>query len=131
MTASSSISTNIGALDEQALARLRELDPGGANRLLERVANTFLNSTQQLMPQLESVRTGRPDLASLRRVAHTLKSSSASIGALAMSRRCAEMELLAHSGQVEALPALLDALASDWAAVHAALTAILAEQRSE
>lgn len=131
MTDSSSISTEIGALDDQALAKLRELDPTGANRLLERVASAFLSSAKDLIPQLEAVQDGSPDMTTIRRVAHTLKSSCASIGALAMSRRCAEIEQLAHLGQTQALPALVDGLTSDWTEVHAALTMILAESRSE
>lgn len=131
MTDSSSISTKIGALDDQALAKLRELDPTGANRLLERVASAFLSSAQDLMPQLESVRSENPDMITIRRIAHTLKSSCASIGALAMSHRCAEIEQLAHQGRAQPLPALVDGLASDWTKVHAALTKILAEPRSE
>lgn len=118
-------------MDAQALARLSELDPTGANRLLERVATAFLNSAASLMPQLQSALHGAPDMETIRRVAHTLKSSSASIGALAMSGRCAEIEQLAHQGRSESLPLALDGLESDWAMVHAALSAILAESASE
>jgi hypothetical protein len=131
MTDSSSMPRGTGTLDDQALAKLRELDPTGANRLLERVANAFLSSTPELLAQLESVRNDSPDMATIRRVAHTLKSSCANIGALAMSRRCAEIEQLAHQGQAQPLAALLDGLGSDWTEVHEALTNLLAEPRPE
>ena len=36
-------------LDEQALARLRELDPGGNNHLLERVVGAFLKALEEAM----------------------------------------------------------------------------------
>ncbi len=40
-------------LDAAALAQLRELDPTGANRLLERVVQAFDASLARLLPQLQ------------------------------------------------------------------------------
>lgn len=78
-------------LDAEALARLTALDPSGENRLLERVLNAFQGSAVRLLSQLETGRTGA-DWNAVRLVAHTLKSSSASIGALALSSLCAQVE---------------------------------------
>ncbi|MBT9456413.1 MAG: response regulator [Burkholderiaceae bacterium] len=114
-------------LDAHALDRLRELDPSGNNRLLARVATAFLASLDRLMPELQAARTEVPNLAAIRHVAHTLKSSSASIGALDLSRRCAEIEQLARDGQVEGLEALLDGMQSDVEYVRLALQALLSE----
>ena len=84
-------------LDAQALQRLRDLDPGGQNQLVERVFKAFDNSIGRLLPQLdEAVRAG--DLMALRHVTHTLKSSSASIGALKLSRLCADTEAQVRQG---------------------------------
>nr|WP_316640367.1 response regulator [uncultured Roseateles sp.] len=112
-------------LDAHALDRLRELDPSGNNRLLARVAAAFIGSLDRLMPDLQAARTEVPNLAAIRHVAHTLKSSSASIGALDLSRRCAEIEQLARDGQVEGLEALLDGMQSDVEHVRLALHALL------
>jgi len=116
-------------LDAHALDRLRELDPNGNNRLLARVATAFLGSLDRLMPDLQAARTEVPNLAAIRHVAHTLKSSSASIGALDLSRRCAEIEQLARDGQVEGLEALLDGMQSDVEHVRLALQALLSESQ--
>jgi two-component system sensor histidine kinase/response regulator len=90
--ASSTPSTDsFAALDADALKRLRELDPRGDNRLLERVAKAFETSVSRLMPQLEEA-CKVSDLSAISHVAHTLKSSSASIGALKLSQMCAEIE---------------------------------------
>ena len=78
-------------LDAEALERLTALDPSGENRLLERVLNAFQGSAARLVPQLEVGRAGA-DWNAVRLVAHTLKSSSASIGALALSALCAQVE---------------------------------------
>jgi HPt (histidine-containing phosphotransfer) domain-containing protein len=78
-------------LDAEALGRLMALDPAGENRLLERVLNAFQGSAVRLVPQLEAGRAGA-DWNAVRLVAHTLKSSSASIGALGLSALCAQVE---------------------------------------
>ena len=94
-------------LDEEALERLRELDPGGRNRLLERVLRAFESSIGRLGPQLAEARQ-RNDREGIRQVVHTLKSSSASIGALRLSRLCAEIEAAVRQEAPEGLAALLD-----------------------
>jgi HPt (histidine-containing phosphotransfer) domain-containing protein len=94
-------------LDEEALQRLRELDPGGRNHLLERVLRAFETSVLRLGPQLVAARQ-RNDMQGIRHVVHTLKSSSASIGALHLSRLCAEIEAAVRQAAPEGLSALLD-----------------------
>ena len=96
-------------LSEQALDRLRELDPTGQGRLLDRVFAAFESSAAKLMPQLDQAQAAQ-DLGGIRFVAHTLKSSSASIGALRLSRRCAHIEDMVNHHASDALPAELDAM---------------------
>ena len=96
-------------LDAQALARLRELDPGGRTGLLERVLRAFEVSVGRLVPQLEQGRASG-DLQAVAHVAHTLKSSSASIGALELSRLCADCERRVRESRADGLDAVLDAL---------------------
>lgn len=99
------------ALDAGVLARLRELDPSGATRLVERVMQTFESSAARLRAQLESAR-GAADRTSMRFVAHTLKSASAGIGALELSHLCAKAEaaVLGGSSDSVAIDAALDAM---------------------
>ena len=78
-------------LDAAALAGLRALDPVGNNRLLERVLVAFEASTSRLMPQLLDAHR-RGDLQGVRYVAHTLKSSAASVGGVRLSGICADLE---------------------------------------
>ena len=79
-------------LDPEAVHRLRELDPTGGNKLLERVVNAFSSSLDRLLPDLARARAGAElDLTVVRHVSHTLKSSSASLGAMALSQRCADI----------------------------------------
>ncbi len=113
-------------LDPEAIRRLRELDPSGGNKLLERVVNAFSNSLDRLLPDLARAREGdAPDLAVVRHVSHTLKSSSASLGAMALSARCAAVETMARDGQVQGLSQQLDAMLQDIQQVRTALAALL------
>ena len=78
-------------LDAVALGRLMALDPNDESQLIERVMKAFQTSAVRLTAQLDDA---QQDAAreTLRRVAHTLKSSSASIGALDLSLLCARLE---------------------------------------
>lgn len=109
------------ALDSEALARLEELDPQGTLRLLERVFTAFEASAARLLPQLAQARAAG-DPKGIRHVAHTFKSSSASIGALKLSALCVEVEAMSQSiGPGAALDERMDALCAELEIVRAAL----------
>ena len=107
-------------LDPAALQRLHDLDPSGASRLVERVFKAFEDSIGRLRPQLLDAQA-RDDAAGVRHVAHTLKSSSASIGAIKLSGLCAEIETMTRDGQTDGLPGRIDELCAEIDAVLAAL----------
>ena len=101
-------------------------DPGGDNKLLERVVAAFSSSLDRLLPDLARAREGDAiDFTVVRHVSHTLKSSSASLGATALSARCADIESLAREGHSEGLPEQLDAMLQDIQQVRAALAALI------
>lgn len=116
------------ALDPEALQRLRELDPSGSSKLMERVVKAFDGSVARLLPQLRQAQAVG-DAAGIRQVAHTLKSSSASIGAVKLSQLCAEMEALAREGRTDGMPERIAALATETAAVLEALKHTLDSSR--
>ena len=127
MTAETSVPPTHDAdlLDAPAIARLRELDPDGANKLMERVVAAYMKSLERLLPDLAAARVGELNLTVVRHVSHTLKSSSASLGALALAQRCGEIETMARNGQIDGLDVLLDAMLIDIAKVRVALLALL------
>lgn len=109
-----------GLLDEQALARLHELDPTGKAGLVARVLAAYTRSLASLLEQLAIAR-GAADAQGQRHVAHTLKSSSASVGALKLSERCADIERRLREGVTEGLDDRLDDLRAEGERVLAAL----------
>ncbi len=112
-------------LDPQALAALQRLDPGGQARLLQRVFDTYRASLARLLAQLDDAER-RADAAAMRFVVHTLKSSSASVGALDLSRLCAEAEQALREGGLGALAGRLERLRVEARRVDLAATRLLA-----
>jgi len=101
-----------GLLDATALARLRELDPGGKAGLLNRVLQAYTQSLERMLAQWRAARSAG-DASAMRQVAHTLKSSSASVGALGLSTLCAEVEARLRDGRMEGLETQLDMLTAE------------------
>lgn len=79
------------ALDAAALGRLRELDPDGSRGLLPRILSVYETSLVRAIGQLRGG-TGAGRARLICELAHTLKSSSASVGATALSELCAQIE---------------------------------------
>ena len=116
----------VALLDAASLAALHQLDPSGANLLVPRVMTLYRSSLARLLGQLTLARE-RDDVAALRLVTHTLKSSSASVGALALSVLCAQAERAVRDGRLQDLPPLLDQLESEAVRVDAAVLQLLCD----
>ena len=112
-------------LDAGALDRMRELDPTGHGRVVERVLQAFEGSVRRLAPELRTA-AGAGDRVAVGHVAHTLKSSSASIGALRLSHLCAALEADIRDGSPVDLAARADALATELDAVLGSLRTVAA-----
>lgn len=117
-------STPLATLDAAALARLRELDPDGRHGVLTRVLAAFETSLARMLVQLRAeLHSGDPGIVVA--VAHTLKSSSASVGALALAASCAAIERRLRSGAPGDLNAEVERLVNDGEAALRAVGAML------
>jgi CheY-like chemotaxis protein len=112
-------------LDEVMINRLR-----AAHRpLLGRLIETYLSYAPKAVAQLSALLLAA-DAKGLKTSAHSLKSSSANVGALALSAHCRELEGIAKA---EAMPldprceGLVRAIEAEFARVVAALEALRAE----
>ncbi len=79
------------ALDAGAIARLRELDPSGERGVVKLILATYETALVKARAEL-GAQIGDADPKTVFVIAHTLKSSSASVGALDLSGICAEIE---------------------------------------
>lgn len=108
-----------GTLDEAGLARLAE-DLGGEDALDE-VVSAFLADADRLAAHLRGGEEAGE--RSFVRALHTLRSSSAMLGAHRLSRLCREAEDAARAGDVAGararVPQVLDELARAAAALRA------------
>ena len=113
-------------LDEVSLQRLHELDPQGVNRVVERVLRAFETSLNRLLPQAAAALV-QGDHDTVRHVVHTLKSSSASVGALDLSRCCSEIENRLRLQQIDGLAERLARLNAEGERVLLAVRGLLHE----
>ena len=112
-------------LDAACLAELRSLDPDGQAQLVKRVLATYQTSLVRLVDQLHQARA-QAQWEQVLRVAHTLKSSSASIGALAFAGLCADIERLLRAGDHAGAAPALDRFDTEAARVAVAVRDALA-----
>jgi len=108
--------------DTQAIARLRKF--GSDTLLFEMIDLTIAGARSRLDAARQAIADG--DLETARAGFHSLKSTSAQMGAMAMGDLCERGEQLSGIGDVGALTALLPELDSEYQAMHAWLTDIRA-----
>ena len=88
-------------LDMSVIDRIREMEQRGAARLLERLIDTYTTTATKLMTDAERAMAQR-DPVMLRHAVHTLKSSSANVGATALSLCFGTLEVHARDGNTQA-----------------------------
>ncbi len=87
------------AVDPEALSAFARELGGAAAEVVAEIVETYLQDTPELIRQMrEAVRAA--DAGALDRAAHTLKSSSATVGAMTLSSRCRAIEEQARGGRV-------------------------------
>lgn len=112
-------------LDAAAMTQLQALDPTGRGEFVRRVLLAFESSSARLLQQLEVARAAT-DRPAMRLVAHTLKSSSAAIGAPRLSQLCAAAEKAIRLGTPD-LDSQLDALQVELDEILTIVTRMLKE----
>ncbi len=111
-------------LDANVLARLQELDPDGRHHVLHRVLEAFETSLVRMLAQL-GPQAPAPQPLDVSRMAHTLKSSAASVGALTLSQRCAEIEKKRRDGDAVGIEADVAVMVAEAESALVAVRAIL------
>lgn len=107
-------------LDEEVLDELRASVEGDRAFVVELV-EAYLSDGATHVAEVEAA-VSAGDAAALVRPAHTLKSSSATVGALRLAGLARELEVLARSGAMDArAPERLPPLREAWEAAAAAL----------
>jgi len=114
--------TRAAAIDMKALDNIRALQQPGAPDLLEKIVTLFLDDAPRLVRSMrDAIAAG--DGGALQHAAHTLKSDSATLGALELSELCKQTETQARAGCLADADHWIDRIEDEYARVRAALPA--------
>ena len=114
------VESGLETLDEMVLQALRDMAGVADSEFLTEMIDSYLEDAVQLL-QAVSAAVAQEDAFSLKQAAHTLKSTSAALGAMALSKLCSKLEAMAHSGIIENAPPLVLRTETEFAKVQAAL----------
>lgn len=110
-------------IDSSAITNLITILGKDAVNLLPQLINVYIDDAGRLQAAAEdAIKKDRRD--DLRRAAHTLKSTSANLGATALSSLCNELEMLARSGEIHGSEELLSKIKTEFERVRADLRKI-------
>jgi HPt (histidine-containing phosphotransfer) domain-containing protein len=115
---------NDPVLDLPTLDRLAELDASGTRHVVSRVLCTYERALEKALAELQEAAQVN-DMSALGRVAHTLRSSSASVGALRLAGLCAGLEHAIRQGSGVDVSASCSALSSECCKVVVAVRQLL------
>ena len=108
-------------IDQSTFAGLLD-SLGGDVDFLNELVDAYLASSPELISSMQqAIATG--DAPALQRAAHSLKTGSASFGALAFAARCKELEELAKTGALDGADPKVAALEAGYDQVATALQA--------
>lgn len=111
-------------IDWQQLDSLRSIDPHGKTGIVGRAIGLFIDNAPKLIDEIRGFGSER-DLTEVRRAAHSLKSSSASLGATIVAGLSKTIEQAAAQGDFEIIDATVGSLESEyWRAASALRTAV-------
>ena len=120
---SSSLAPNLQPLvsiDSKALQALRDMAGENASEMLAAVIDSYLEDAPKLLQTINTA-ISQEQAAALRQAAHTLKSTSATLGATTLSQLLAELEAKGRAGTLEGALQRLPQLAAEYERVQAAL----------
>ena len=115
-------------LEQETLERIRALQRPGKPNVLSKIINLYLENSPGLIETVrKSVEQG--DGAALCEAAHSLKSSSANLGAVSMAAVCKKLEDMGRDGRTDAAKALIGRIESEYKSVSTALADELERMR--
>jgi signal transduction histidine kinase/CheY-like chemotaxis protein len=109
-------------IDPEVLEELRSILGTEVDRLIE----VFLDDTPRLIAALEAAAVG-PDYEMLRNASHTLKSSSANLGAMSLSNAAKKLELATRTQTLERPAVAVALIANEFARARQALRANMSQ----
>ncbi len=100
---------NLEKLNSNTINNIRALQREGAPDILEKIVGLYLDNSSNIIVEIQQSVEQR-DAKRIRSATHSLKSSSANLGADGLAELCKEMELLGKNNQLEGIDQKLDEL---------------------
>jgi signal transduction histidine kinase/CheY-like chemotaxis protein len=110
----------LSPVDHNVLSALRNLQMEGKPNILERIIRAYIASSESLIAELRYALAGN-NLEALQNAAHSLKSSSANVGAITLSEICRELEMNCMKNTLESTTDLVSAMESEYLLVKVEL----------
>ncbi len=111
-------------INRHALDNIRALSKDRGEALVHKVVAAYVDDTPQHLRTLRRAIDGL-DSGNLRKIAHSLKSSSANVGAETLAQMCKDMETLGRTETTEGAATILTDMEHEFQAVRHSLSAIL------
>ncbi|MDX2495410.1 MAG: response regulator [Desulfuromusa sp.] len=105
--------TESDVINQKALENIRALQSEGAENILNKIINLFLDDTPKQLEKLHQALHDK-DANTVRSVSHSLKSSSASLGALSMSALLKELEEKGRTNSLAGATELFDQVKNEF-----------------
>jgi signal transduction histidine kinase/DNA-binding response OmpR family regulator len=114
------------AIDTQVLQTFRQTMGASANQFLAQLIDVYLEETPVILQAIATA-IHQDNATAMQQAAHTLKSSSASLGATILSSFCQELESMGHSSTTSGAPEIMVQLEVEYERVKIALQQTLLE----
>ena len=110
----------VSVLNQNTLGNIRSLQRDGTADILEKIIGLYLENSTNIISELLSA-IEEMDAKRIRSAAHSLKSSSANVGADNLAEICKKMELLGKNNQLENIVPFYNQLVNEYEATCKAL----------
>jgi HPt (histidine-containing phosphotransfer) domain-containing protein len=102
------LETEAFLLDQKALNNIRAVHRDGAPKLLEKVIKIYFENSPKLLQTLRDAVAGNDTAEMIGAAAHSLKSSSANLGATKLAALCGDLERMAQENCTRGAKAILN-----------------------
>ena len=111
------------SVDVSVFDVMRDLEKAGTPGLVDRIINTYLETSQPYVSTIDSFQDKNDE--EILHAVHTLKSSSANVGAFTLSKICTELENQVRGGRQDNFEMLAISAVTEFNVVTSALKKLL------
>jgi CheY-like chemotaxis protein/HPt (histidine-containing phosphotransfer) domain-containing protein len=117
----SEVPADSSPIDEAALDAIRAMEQNGSPGLTARLIDVYLKSSPELVESMRHA-VENEDAQTIERSAHSLKSSSATLGALGLAELCKQLETIGREAATSQAAEVFERLYKEFNRVRRALT---------